>query len=131
MDARHEHAVKASFEDFITTFVCFEGDRIAAKFSLPYMARGPGEVCNVFNSRSELAEYFQSYLDEYRSLGCRECRYSDLAVNWLGSECAVASVTWNLVDLSGASVSSWSESYLLTFADGRATALATGDHVGE
>ncbi|SFR63655.1 hypothetical protein SAMN05216203_2029 [Marinobacter daqiaonensis] len=54
--------VKEFFEDFGAAFSSFDGDRVATKFSLPYMAKGPGDVCNVFNSRSQLAEYFQSYV---------------------------------------------------------------------
>ena len=131
MDEGQESAVKKFFEDFVTAFSSFDGDRVATRFSLPYLAKGPGDVCHVFESRPRLAEYFESYLDEYHSQGCRECRYSNLSVNWLGSECAVASVTWDLADASGVSVTSWSESYMLAFANGRALAFATVDHVGE
>lgn len=130
MDEGQELAIKEFFDDFVAAFSSFDGERVATKFSLPYMAKGPGSSCDVFDSRSALAEYFQSYLDEYHSQGCRECRYSNLSVNWLGSESVVASVTWNLVDASGASVTSWSESYMLTFVNGSALAFATVDHVG-
>src|SRR5690554_3985942 len=131
MGERQEPAVKEFFQDFVAVFSSFDGDRVATKFSFPYMAKGPGDVCHVFDSRIQLAEYFQSYLDEYYSQGCRECRYSNLSLNWLGSESVVASVTWNLADTSGATVISWSESYMLTFVNGRAFAFATVDHVGE
>ncbi|MDW7748786.1 hypothetical protein [Halomonas sp.] len=130
MDDIREAAIREFFEDFVAAFSSFDGDRVATKFTLPYLAKGPGDSCNVFDSRSQLAAYFQSYLDDYHSQGCRECRYSNLAVNWLGSECAVASVTWNLVDKSGVSVTSWSESYMLSFVGGKALAFATVDHVG-
>ena len=131
MGEGQEPTIKEFFEDFIAAFSSFDGGRVATKFMLPYVAKGPGDACNVFGSEPELAEYFQSYLDEYHTQGCRECRYLNLAVTWLGSECAVASVTWNLVDASGVSVTSWSESYMLAFANGKALAFATVDHVGE
>ena len=131
MGERQEPAVKEFFQDFVAVFSSFDGDRVATKFSFPYMAKGPGDVCHVFDSRIQLAEYFQSYLDEYYSQGCRECRYSNLSLSWLGSESVVASVTWYLADTSGATVISWSESYMLTFVNGRAFAFATVDHVGE
>jgi len=130
MDEKQELAIKEFFDDFVAAFSSFDGERVATKFSLPYMAKGPGSSCTVFDSRSALAEYFQSYLDEYHSQGCRECRYSNFSVNWLGSESVVASVTWDLVDASGVSVTSWSESYMLTFASGSAFAFVTVDHVG-
>ncbi|MDK8465147.1 hypothetical protein [Marinobacter sp. SS13-12] len=75
MDEGQEPAVKEFFDDFVAAFSSFDGDRVATKFSLPYMAKGPGDSCSVFDSRFQLAEYFQSYLDEYHSQGCRECRY--------------------------------------------------------
>lgn len=131
MDEGQESAVKEFFEDFVVAFSSFDGNRVATKFSLPYLAKGPGDACNVFDSRSQLAEYFQSYLDEYHQRGCSECRYSNLSVTWLGAECAVASATWDLVDRSGVSVTSWSESYMLSFVGGKALAFATVDHVGE
>jgi len=131
MDKGQEPAIKAFFEDFVAAFSSFDGHRVAKKFTLPYLAKGQGDSCIVFDSGSQLAAYFQSYLDDYHSQGCRECRYSNLAVNWLGAECAVASVTWNLVDTSGVSVTSWSESYMLSFVGGTARAFATVDHAGE
>src|SRR5690606_42091164 len=109
MDERQEPAVKEFFQDFVAVFSSFDGDRVATKFSFPYMAKGPGDVCHVFDSRIQLAEYFQSYLDEYDSQGCRECRYSNLSLNCLGSEYGVASVTWKLSDSCGAEVDACSE----------------------
>lgn len=131
MDEKKEAAIKEFFEDFVAAFSSFDCVRVANKFSLPYMAKGPGDTCNVFDSRPHIAEYFQSYLDDYHSQGCRECRYSNLVVSWLGSECAIASATWNLVDALGVSVTSWSESYMLSFTGDKALAFATVDHVDE
>ncbi|MFL1407540.1 hypothetical protein ACJO2E_19515 [Marinobacter sp. M1N3S26] len=129
MDEEQDPAIRAFFGDFVAAFSSFDGDRVAEKFSLPYLAKGPGDACKVFNSGSDLAAYFQSYLDDYHSQGCRECHYSSLSINWLGSECAIASVTWDLVDTAGTSVTSWSESYMLSFGSGKALAFATVDHV--
>ncbi len=131
MDEGQEAAIREFFEDFVAAFSSFDGDRVTNKFTLPYLTKGPGDSCNVFESHSQLAAYLQSYLDDYHSQGCRECCYSNLAVNWLGSECAVASVTWNLVETSGVSVTSWSESYMLSFVGGKALAFASVDHVGD
>ena len=41
MDEGQESAVKEFFEDFVTAFSSFDGDHVATKFSLPYMAKGP------------------------------------------------------------------------------------------
>ncbi len=129
MGQEKEPAVIAFFDDFVAAFSSFDGSRVAEKFSLPYLARGPESVSSVFDSMPHLADYFQSYLDDYYSKGCRQCCYSNLSSRWLGADCAVASVTWDLLDASGASVTSWSESYMLAFTDGRALAFATVDHL--
>ena len=126
-----EIAIRDFIDDFVVAFSTFDGHRVAHKFAIPYLAKGPGESSTVFDSRTPLATYFQSYLDDYRAKGVRECRYSHLVVNWLGSECAVASVTWNLADASAVSVTSWTESYMLSFIDGKALAFATVDHAGD
>ena len=131
MNEKLEDAVEAYFEDFVAAFTEFNGERVARKFSLPYLAKGMGAACTAFDSYPRLAEYFQSYLDDYYSQGCRECRYSNLSVTWLGSECAVASVTWSLLNASGVAVTSWTESYMLSFVDGKAMAFATVDHAGD
>ena len=129
MDEGQEAAIRKFFEDFVTAFASFDGHRVANKFGLPCLAKGKGDVCSVFDSSSHLAQYFQSYLDDYYQQGCRECRYTIGSVNWLGSECAVVSANWDLVDAAGVSVTSWSESYMLSFVGSKAFAFATVDHV--
>ena len=129
MDERQEAAIREFFEDFVSAFSSFDGNRVANKFSLPYVAKGTVGVCSVFDSSSHLAQNFQSYLDDYYRQGCRECRYTIVSVNWLGSECAVASANWDLVNAAGVSVTSWSESYMLSFDGNKALAFATVDHV--
>ena len=131
MDERKAASVTDFFEGFVVAFSSFDGYRVASKFILPCLAKGPGNSSSVFLSRSQLAEYFQGYLDDYYSQGCRKCRYSAPEIKWLGSEGAVATVTWNLVDTSGVLVTSWSESYMLSLAGGEALAFATVDHVEE
>lgn len=128
MDEGQKAAVTAFFDDFVTVFASFDGARVAAKFSVPCLARGSSS--RVFGTEKELAEYFQTHLDHFYAQGCRSCRYAHLDMHWLGSECVVASVRWTLTDAEGADIASWSESYLLTFAGGRALAFATVDHAG-
>ncbi|MDX1458123.1 MAG: hypothetical protein R3276_11090, partial [Marinobacter sp.] len=71
---------------------------------------------------------FQRYLDEYRQQGCRQCRFSNLTVAWIGTDCAIASVDWILTDKQGQVVMSWSESYTLLFKEDRALAFVSVDH---
>ncbi len=48
MDEGQESAVKKFFEDFVKAFSSYDVDRVATRSSLPYMAKGPGDVCHVF-----------------------------------------------------------------------------------
>ncbi len=126
----NDRIIVAYFDDFVDAFRTFSGDRIAAKFAVPYLVKGEAGKSQVFDSQAQVSRYFQGYLDEYRSLGCSQCHYGNLAVTWLGSECALASVEWRLLDSSGGAVIAWSESYLLSVIDQQVLAFASIDHVG-
>jgi len=130
MNDRKNRIVEAYFDDFNEAFASFSGERVAGKFLIPFMAKGPGTACSVFDSPDDLADYFQAHLDEYEQKGCRQCRHTQLEVKWLGTECALASVHWELLDHGGACLLAWSESYLLSLQDGQALAFATVDHAG-
>lgn len=120
--------VQEYFDDFVEAFLTFDGQRVAEKFAVPFMAKGQAGQGTVFSSLSDIGDYFQTWLDEYKSKGCVRCCYDNLEVKWLGSQCPVASVDWMLLDSEGSAVISWSESYLLTISGDKALAFATIDH---
>lgn len=122
-------AIVGFFDDFNEAFKTFDGDRVASKFSFPFLARQGDGRTSVYSDRPQLARYFQNYLDDYREQGCVACRYDELQIVMLGVETAVASVCWTLLDASMATVLSWHESYLLAVGSGMPTAFATIDHV--
>lgn len=121
--------IKEYFDDFLDAFATYDGDRVAAKFTVPYMVKGEAGETKVFQSMPDVSQHFQAYLDEYKAKGCTKCQYSNLDVMWLGSESAIASVNWSLLDHIDALVLSWSESYLLSATGNQALAYATVDHV--
>lgn len=124
------HSVIARyFDDFQEAFASFEGQRVGRKFALPYLVVTASGNNRLLASAAEVNSYFQGYLDEYRAQGCRSCRYSNLQVTWLGSESALASVYWSLLDDAGKQVLSWSESYLLSLVGPEARAVVSVDHV--
>jgi hypothetical protein len=67
-------------------------------------------------------------VDGYRVKGCRSCRYSELEVFPLGQECAVATVTWELLAEDGSVLEVWRESYNLCLVEGRFLVFASTDH---
>ncbi|MFE8073475.1 hypothetical protein QQM79_20655 [Marinobacteraceae bacterium S3BR75-40.1] len=125
-----EKKIKEYFDDFVDAFATYDGDRVAGKFTVPYMVKGELGESKIFHSLPEVSQHFQKYLDEYKAKGCRKCQYSNLDVKWLGSESAIASVDWSLLDQADNPVISWSESYLLSVLGDKAQAYATVDHVG-
>ncbi|GAA3965275.1 hypothetical protein [Allohahella marinimesophila] len=127
----NEAAVLAYFDDFVEAFATFDGVRVAAKFGLPFMAKGQADSCALFKSYEALRAHFQVFLDDYKSKGCRECRYSDLDLRWLGADSVLATVNWSLLGGSEAPILGWTESYLLSFIESRPLAFATIDHVNE
>ncbi|MAM87870.1 MAG: hypothetical protein CME36_11250 [unclassified Hahellaceae] len=120
--------IREYFDDFQEAFASFDGSRVAAKFSLPFMAKSLDGSCTIFDTRDRLSAYFQAFLDEYGSKGCHECRYSELDLNWLGLESALATVSWSLLGDSGEPVMAWTESYLLSIVEDLVLAFATIDH---
>jgi hypothetical protein len=128
VDEIHQRVV-SFFDDFNAAFLTFDGDRVAAKFSLPFLARNSDGLSTIFDNRADVARYFQTYLDEYQAKDCRQCRYSELQVVVLGKGAAVASVRWSLLNDAKAAVLDWRESYLLSIDPDMPMAFATIDHV--
>lgn len=116
------------FDEFVAAFATFDGVRVAQRYLSPYLACGGPEDLRVFASPGEIAAYFQGILDDYFARGCRRCRYLDLQVLALGADCALASVTWELLASDGTIVASWRESYNLCRVDGCYRAFVSTDH---
>ena len=83
----------------------------------------------MFQSRAQIAAYFQQVLDAYRDGGCRACRYQDLAIVPIGAESLLASVTWELLAEGGAVMKHWRESYNLHVTKDGLRVFASTDHV--
>lgn len=119
---------QAFFDDFVEAFRSFSGETIAQRYLAPYLAfHSPGSV-QVFSDKADIARYFQRIVDGYHAEGCRSCRYKDFEVVPLGSECAVATVTWELLAEDLSVLSAWRESYNLCLVQGRFMVFASTDH---
>ncbi|MBM7060055.1 hypothetical protein JQX08_04990 [Pseudomonas sp. UL073] len=123
-----ERRARTFFDDFVEAFRSFDGDIIAARYLTPYLAFHRYGAVQVFTSRAEVAAYFQRIVDEYHAQGCRLCRYHDLAVVALGKDCALATVTWELLAADHSVLSAWRESYNLCWAEGRFLVFTSTDH---
>lgn len=121
-------SARSFFDEFVDAFASFNGDMIAERYLAPYLAFHAHDSAQVFQSPSETGVYFQRIVDAYRAKGCRSCRYGDMEVFALGRDCAVATVTWELLAEDGSILESWRESYNLCLVDGRFKVFASTDH---
>ena len=126
--APSQASVRAFFDDFVEAFRSFDGSIIAQRYLSPYLAFHGRGSAQVFNSHAETASYFQRVVDDYHEKGCRSCRYKDLQVASLGKECAIATLTWELLAADQSVVTAWRESYNLCFVEGHLKVFTSTDH---
>ena len=124
-----ESRAREFFDAFVVAFVSFNGNTIAERYLAPYLAFHAHESAQVFMSSAETGLYFQKMVDEYYAKGCRSCRYKDLAILPIGKQCALGTVTWELLSETLAVVGTWRESYNLCMVEGRFKVFASTDHV--
>ena len=106
-------AAAAFFDEFVKAFRTFDGSEIARRYVSPYVAVHADGSIDCFSAHLDVVEYFQRVVGGYHRKGCRSCRYHDLDVVSVGRQCALATVTWELLREDGSVVSSWRESYNL------------------
>ena len=117
------------FDEFVEAFRSFNGNTIAERYLVPYLAfhiRGSAEV---LLSSADTATYFQRIVDAYHATGCRSCRYNGLEVVSLGQECVVATVSWELLTEDLSVLNAWRESYNLCLVKDRFFAFTSTDHL--
>jgi hypothetical protein len=117
------------FDEFVEAFRSFDGATIALRYLSPYLAFHTHGSAEVFLSSTDTAAYFQRIVDEYHAKGCRSCRYDALEVFPLGPDCAVATVTWELLAEDLSVLGAWRESYNLCLVEGRFLVFTSTDHV--
>ena len=123
-----EARVRTFFDEFVEAFGSFDGRVIARRYLTPYLAFHTAESAQVFVSADETASYFQRIVDEYHAQGCRACRYRDTSVTPLGRDCAIGTVTWELLADDQSVIRAWRESYNLCLVEGRFMVFASTDH---
>jgi hypothetical protein len=123
-----EALARSFFDDFVEAFRSFNGNTIAQRYLVPYLAfHAPGSI-QVFMSCAETGSYFQRIVDAYYAKGCRSCRYKELTVVPLGKGCALGTVTWELLNEGQSVVSTWRESYNLCLVEGVYRVFSSTDH---
>lgn len=125
-----ELKAKQFFDEFIEAFASFDGERIAERYTSPYLAFHAKGRSEVFSSRRDIARYFQNVVDGYHEQGVRNCSFKNLQVVAVGNESAFATVTWKLHAEDGTVVTAWRESYNLWLQGENFVVFTSTDHVG-
>lgn len=127
-DLRLETYAQKFFDEFVEAFCTFDGTAIGELYLVPYLAFHTHRSADVFLSSADTAAYFQCMVNGYRAKGCRSCRYYGLGVIPLGQECALATVSWELLAEDLSILVAWRESYNLCLVEDRFHVFASTDH---
>lgn len=128
MPANLRDEVAAFFDAFVLAFGSFDGPQVAHLYLAPYLAMHTAGSVECFATPTEIANYFQQVLDRYHETGCRNCRYAELEVLAMGTQCVLGTVTWELCAQDGSVLSTWRESYNLARQGTELRVFASIDH---
>ena len=116
------------FNEFVEAFATFDGTVVAERYLQPFMAVDSDGNSTLLQTRAEIADYFQTFLDEYRAAGNKSCRFRDLDVVAVGTNSALMTVTWDLLRADGTLSQSWRESYIVVRRESGLFVSTSVDH---
>jgi ketosteroid isomerase-like protein len=121
-----EIEVTAFLKEYDKAFTSFDGNQIAALYCIPTITmRGDGSI-HSFQSRDEIARFFQGVADIYQAEGGKGGTMHDLEVVPIGERSALATVTWKNLRADGSVVRQWRQSYnVVRFREGWRILAAT------
>ena len=113
-----EVEISAFLNQYDEAFTTFDGGQIAALYCIPTITmRGDGSI-HSFQSREEIARFFQGVADTYRGEGGKSGTMHDLEVVPIGERSALATVTWKNLRADGSVARQWRQSYnVVRFAE--------------
>jgi hypothetical protein len=114
-----EVEMTAFLSQYNDSFATYDGNQIAALYCIPAITmRGDGSI-HCFQSREELARFFQGVVDTYRGEGAQSGTMHDLEVVPIGERSALASATWKNMRPDGSVARQFRNSYnVVRFAEG-------------
>jgi ketosteroid isomerase-like protein len=117
------------FEDYVRTFDGRDGAAISMFYHVPSLTMRADKSTHCFQSRDELATFFQAVADSYAREGNEGGRFRNLVVQSIGARSALATVEWQLMRLDGTVVREWRQSYNLIRPDDRWQIFVSTIHV--
>ena len=122
-----EAEMTAFLNQYNETFATYDGDQIAGLYCVPTITmRGDGSI-HCFQSREEIARFFQRVVDTYRGEGAQSGTMHDLEVVPIGERSALATVTWKNRRPDGSVARQFRNSYnVVRFDEGWRILASTG-----
>ncbi|WP_426608669.1 hypothetical protein [Bradyrhizobium sp. McL0616] len=123
-------ALELEMSDFLNryneTFATYDGEQIAGFYSVPTITmRGDGSI-HCFQSREEIARFFQGVADIYKGEGTKGATIHDLVAEPIGERSALVTLTWKNRRADGSVARQWRQSYnVVRFAEGWRILAAT------
>jgi hypothetical protein len=96
-----------------------DGEQIAEFYCVPTITmRGDGSI-HSFQSREEIARFFQGVTDTYKREGATTAVINDLTAIALGDRCTLVTLTWKNLRDDGSIAREWRQSYnIVRFPEG-------------
>ncbi len=121
--------VSKFFEDYNRTFEGRDGAAIAMFYHVPSITmRGDGST-RCFQSREELASFFQPVAEGYHREGNQGGGFRNLVVQPIGGRSVLATMDWHMMRADGSPLRHWRQSYNLLRVDGRWQIFVATFHV--
>jgi hypothetical protein len=98
-------------------------------YHVPSLTMRADKSTHCFQSRDEVATFFQAVADSYAREGNEGGRFRNLVVQSIGARSALATVEWQLMRLDGTVVREWRQSYNLIRPDDRWQIFVSTIHV--
>ena len=86
--------IRKFFDDYNRTFAERDGAAISMFYSVPSVSMRGDRSVHCFQTRDELAAFFQEVTDRYQREGATGARFVDLAVQAIGGRSVLATLEW-------------------------------------
>ena len=117
------------FADYVRTFDERDGAAISMFYHVPCLTMRADRSTHCFQSREEVAAFFQAVSDSYAREGNEGGRFRNLVVQPIGARSALATLEWQLMRLDGSVVREWQQSYNVICPDDRWQIFVSTIHV--
>ena len=121
--------IKKFLNDYTSAFALVDGAAIARCYHAPSITMRDDGSVHVLETRQQLEAFFQAVAQKYFDEGRQNARFSDLALQPIGSKSVLATMQWQQIRADGSVIHSWWQSYNLIYVDGRWQIFASTFHI--